>query len=133
MLKINLTNTVKDGDDSRSLIQTYLYILNVINPKKDKILTEGEVNILTEFILLPEKYYYQRFSKYGKALVLKNLKESHQWELRVANLNTKIYELIDKEYLWRDEDGVIYIKKWILDLTEKLLKDKEMLLTFHAN
>ncbi len=63
------------ADDKRTLIRTYLELLNIVNPNPDNKLTEGEVKLLTEFILLPEKYSYQRFSRYAKPLILKTLKE----------------------------------------------------------
>lgn len=86
-------------DDSRSLILTYFKILNVINPKASTILTDNEIRVLTEFTLLPEKYSYQRFSKYAKPVIIQSLKLQYNWTLTPANLNTKIYDLIGKEYL----------------------------------
>jgi len=70
MVNINIPS-----NDTRTLIKTYLKILNVVNPNDANILTEGEIKILTEFIILPDKYSYQRFSRYAKPLVLKNLHE----------------------------------------------------------
>ena len=110
-------------------MHTYFRILNAVNPDENSQLTEAEIKLLTEFILLPEKYSYQRFSRYAKPIVLESLKVLYDWKLTSVNLNSKIYELINKKFLWRDIDGVIYIKKWILESTNKLLKDRQILIS----
>lgn len=94
MININIPS-----DDKRSVISAYLEILNVVNPVPTSKLTEGEIKILSEFLLLPEKYSYQRFSRYAKPQVLANLKKFYTWDLTKLNLNSKIYELIDKGYI----------------------------------
>ena len=70
MININIPT-----DDTRTLIRVYLEILNIINPNPNNKLTDGEIKLLTEFLLLPEKFSYQRFSRYAKPVVVKNLKE----------------------------------------------------------
>ena len=118
------------ADDKRTLIRTYLELLNIVNPNPDNKLTEGEVKLLTEFILLPEKYSYQRFSRYAKPLILKTLKEVWDWELSPINLNSKIYELVNKGYIWRDEDGVLYIKEYLIK-SAKLLDSRKITIEFN--
>lgn len=60
-------------DDSRALTTLLLRILNTINPDTSKVLTQKEIKTLTEFLLLPERYKYQRFSRYAKPVVSKSL------------------------------------------------------------
>lgn len=140
MVLINLNkyhSTNNDNNDAslpenqytRAMMHTYFRILNAVNPDENSQLTEAEIKLLTEFILLPEKYSYQRFSRYAKPIVLESLKVLYDWKLTSVNLNSKIYELINKKFLWRDIDGVIYIKKWILESTNKLLKDRQILIS----
>jgi len=119
MVNINIPS-----NDTRTLIKTYLKILNVVNPNDANILTEGEIKILTEFIILPDKYSYQRFSRYAKPLVLKNLHEFQGWKVTPVNLNSKIYELLNKGYLWRDEDGVLYLKEFLIQGAKNLADSK---------
>jgi len=94
MININIPT-----NDKRTLIRVYLEILNIVNPVPENKLTEKEIKLLTEFILLPPKYSYQRFSRYAKPQVLKSLKELWDWDLTSLNLNTKIYELLNKGYI----------------------------------
>lgn len=125
MITINLPK-----DDTRSLIAAYLEILNIVNSQSHTKLTDGEIKLLVEFLLLPEKYSYQRFSRYAKPTILKALKEVHDWELSTVNLNSKIYELVGKGYIWRDTDGVLYLKDFLIKSTKKLLEDKKILIKF---
>lgn len=128
MITINLPR-----NDQRSLISTYLDILNIVNPEVNNKLTEGEVKLLTEFLILPEKYSYQRFSRYAKPVVLKNLEELYGWKLSGVNLNSKIYELVSKGYIWRDVDGVLYVKEFLLKSISKLLEDNKIVINLNDN
>ena len=127
MININIPT-----DDTRTLIRVYLEILNIINPNPNNKLTDGEIKLLTEFLLLPEKFSYQRFSRYAKPVVVKNLKEYWGWDLSPINLNSKIYGLLDKEFIWRDEDGVLYIKDYLLK-SVKLLESNKITIEFNAS
>lgn len=121
------------GDDTRSLICKFLDILGTVNPIKSNVLTEKEVLLLTEFLLLPEKYSYQRFSKYAKNHIIQNLKDKYDWNLDKINLNSKIYGFIDKGYVWRDIDGVLYLKEYLIKSVKEFLESKKILITFNAS
>lgn len=127
MININIPT-----DGKRSMISAYLEILNIVNPNPTSKLTEGEIRILIEFLLLPEKYSFQRFSRYAKPEVLENLKKYYTWDLTKLNLNSKIYELIDKGYIWRDTDGVLYIKEYLIN-SIKNLEDRKIMINFNVN
>jgi hypothetical protein len=89
-------------------------ILNAASLTPDTRLTDTEINVLIEFLLLPDdKFHYQRFSTLARTKVIQNAKTHHQWELSRENVNNKIYSMVDKNYLRRDEDSVIYIAKHI--------------------
>jgi len=118
--------------DPREALRIYLEILNIINPDTNTKLTEGEIKLLIEFILLPEKYSYQRFSRYAKPQVLKALEDVYAWKLTPINLNTKIYELVNKNYIWRDDDGVLYLKEYLIDSAKKLAVTPEIKIKLSA-
>lgn len=109
--------------DERHLLKVYFQLLNVAQPDSSKALSEGEIRILSEFILLPEKFKYQRFGRIAKKKVIESLKEYYDWTISSLNINNRIYSMIDKEYLWRDEDSVIYVSKSILQGAQKLLAE----------
>jgi hypothetical protein len=85
--------------DEKHLLKIYFNLLNVAQPDTTKTLSEGEIKILSEFILLPEKYKYQRFGKIAKKKVLQTLSEEYNWTISALNLNNRIYSMIDKGYL----------------------------------
>ena len=120
-------------DMDRALVITYLKVLNALNTNVSSLLTANETIILTEFLLLPSKYRYYRFSKHAKPKVVEALREKHGMEkMGVLNLNNYISALVKKGYIWRDEDGVKYIKKAILLGVKEVLDSKSLNLVFDA-
>lgn len=107
----------------RVSLYKYFELLNVAQPNPDKRLTEAEIHLLTEFILLPQdKFAYQRFSKVAKRKVMSSLITNLNWKLTQVNLNNKLYSMVEKGYLRRDTDGVIYISEAILTGAQSLLE-----------
>lgn len=80
-------------------------------------LTDTEVLILKTFLSLPPKYRYHRFSSAGRKAAIKSLQEKNI-KLSSANLNNRLYSLIDKKYLRRDEDNVIYVSDFLEKITD---------------
>lgn len=121
----------------RESISKFLAALNVVNPNPDNHLSETEIMVLTEFLLLPSyKFKYQRFGRLARAKVKDNLLEHQNYEISKVNLNNKIYSLIDKGVLWRDTDKVIYVKEYLEKaVSENMLKaieeNKHFNLTFN--
>lgn len=110
--------------------------MNVVMSSEDNILTDTEMMVLGEFLLLPEKYKYQRFSKAGKSKVVDNCKKYLGWETTKVNLNNKIYGLISKGYVRRDADHVLYIVKPLEQAANYLINhlDKaKIVITFEDN
>lgn len=108
----------------RDLLIKLLEILNYLNPKAD--LTLAEITMLVEFILLPShKFKYQRFSTLAKKRVQESLIKHYNWKVSRENLNNKIYSLIEKNVIWRDEDGVLYLSSIFLASAEKALENFE--------
>jgi hypothetical protein len=67
------------------------------------------------FTLLPkEKFQYQRFSTLAKDTLIRTYDPS----LTKININNKIYSLLDKKFLKRDEDKVIYLPSHLLSALE---------------
>lgn len=97
----------------RESISKFFHFINAAQLDLSKILTDTEIQVLVEFIILPEKFTYQRFSTLAKRKVREILKEEFNWILTKENLNNKIYAMIEKNILSRDEDGVIHLVKHI--------------------
>lgn len=111
----------------------FFSITNALSSPSSRV-TDSEIAMLVEFILLPEeKFRYQRFSTLAKSKVM-TAANSKGWNLSKVNINNKIYNLIDKGYLKRDEDGVVYVSKSVLSAIASFkVKDSfEIKLQFNA-
>lgn len=105
----------------RESLSKFFHFVNAAQLDSSKLLTETEIQVLIEFILLPEKFKYQRFSTLAKRKVRELLKNNFNWVLSKENLNNKIYAMIDKNILSRDEDGVIHLVKHLRVPIESLI------------
>lgn len=97
----------------KSLEQFLDYYLSLISTLISTRLTNIELTVLKEFILLPPKYQYAPFSSPAKRKVLSSLKEKGI-DFSLSNLNNRIYSLIDKGFIRRDEDSVLYLSSHII-------------------
>ena len=99
---INYKNlSIKDA------LSEYFRILNTAQPVPSKRLAKSEIQTLVEFLLLPEKFENKRFGSLAKTKVLEALADQGT-KITRANLNNKIYSILEKGYLRRDIDSVIY-------------------------
>lgn len=117
----------------KKFLSQYFKILNTAQPSKSKRLTASESDVLVEFMMLPSKFENKRFGTLAKSKVIETLgKEGYK--LTRANLNNKIYSLLDKGYLWKDTDSVIYPKEYILhgtkEISESVTNGKNFDITF---
>lgn len=110
--------------DERQFLQKYLNLYNLLVPESQHLLP-SEIDLVTEFALLPEtKFAYQRFSSLAKDKVIES--SAHlDWKLTKLNINNKLYALLDKKFLYRDEDKVIYLPKHLLT-SLKLFREKNI-------
>lgn len=104
----------------REIFRRFFRILNAAQPDPKNYLTDAEINLLAEFASLPPKYEFHRFSHIAKKKVQERLKEEAGWKVSMPSINAKIYSLIEKDILWRDEDSVIYFKKYLKQLIKTI-------------
>lgn len=117
-MHVNYKNITK-----KEAIETYLKVLNAIQPDVNKVMADTEIKVLAEFLVLPRKFEYFRFSTKGKQRVSKALAESG-YRVSRATLNGKLYSLERKGILSKDEDGVVYLAKHISEVIKKI-RDKD--------
>lgn len=121
-----------DKLDEETFLDKLLDVINLLSPE-DNRMSPLEKKVLTLFILLPEeRFKYQRFSTLAKSKVLK-LAEERNWKLSHINLNNKIYGLVQKGFLRRDEDKVIYIPEYILKAHKEFIKNKTYEVNINLN
>ena len=116
--------------------EKYLYkmfeIIDCMQLNPNNTTSPAEKELMIQFLTLPEKYKYFMFSAPSKKEVMKRIAEKQGGKIPSSQtINNKIYSLIDKGLLWRDEDKVIYFKPYIRKAAEKLKEaisneDKDM-------
>lgn len=112
---------------AKEIYRRVFCLLNSFQDNKDMLLTEGEIDILVEFMMLPrKKFEYQPFSTLAKNKVIAKMQEEKDWYISRENMNNKIYALVHKGYLWRDEDRVLYLKPHIKKLIDQIRKDLDI-------
>lgn len=88
------------------------------NPKRK--LTESEIYTLITLALLPERFRYNRFSALAKNKARESYKLFFGINVSIPNFSNKIYSLVDKGYIARDEDGIMFINEKIMHLVSLL-------------
>lgn len=88
-----------------------------------------QLEVLKVTLLLPDKFRYRLFT-YGTKKYVASL-----FPMSVSNLNNRIYELLEKGYLIRDTDKVIYVSPSILKAVEQFKTNRclTLSLTFEGN
>lgn len=110
--------------DERAFLTKYLELTNILLPE-DQRLIPSEIDLVIEFALLPEdKFAYQRFGSLAKDKVIESAAQRN-WSLSKLNINNKLYALLDKQFLRRDEDKVIYMPKHLLAALKQFQKEKK--------
>lgn len=91
-------------------------IVNTFSPETRKI-TTAEAHLLSHFLLLPSKFEHKRFGSVAKKTV------SASTGFTVLNINNKLGSLLEKGYLYRDTDGVLYPRKTLFQSVSQFLKN----------
>jgi len=126
--------TIKYPIESEAqFLRKYLEFANLLLPDEQK-LVPSEMDLMIEFALLPDKFQYQRFGSLAKNKVIESTAQ-RGWKLSKLNINNKLYALIDKHFLHRDEDKVIYMPKHFLHALKSFRENKslEVKVMFNGN
>jgi hypothetical protein len=126
-MKINID---KRNFSEKEIYSKILEFLSTLNPDPDKRLQDTEVKLLVEFLTLPEKYKYYRFATPSRTRVQKNA-AADGWVISRTNLNNKLYKILEKGYLVRDEDSVIYLDPSVRSILDKLANKEEVSITLN--
>ena len=104
--------------------EVLLSFLSSLRPHKQR-LSNTETIYLAEFINLAPKYRSQMFSTLSKRKVIVSLK-SKGLTASTSNINVKLYTLIKKGYLKRDEDSVIVLLPSLTRLLDTFKQDNKL-------
>lgn len=118
------------GISRKEFLYKFFELWNLIQGKQYK-LTEKEVLLLVEFMLLDEKYKYFRFNTKAKKIVRENLKNQINWIVSDQNLSQLLAALEKKGVIKKDEDGVRYILPNLENLIDPNNKEFKISLRFN--
>ncbi len=108
----------------KDFLYKYLDIINILLPQEQQLIP-SEIELVIEFAILPEeKFYYQRFGALARSKVIEAFKEKGKVFTKVS-INNKLYSLLDKKFLIRDEDSIIYLPKHLLNTLSTFRKEKK--------
>jgi len=112
-MTVNFKNNSK-----KEVLRKYLNIVGLLNKHK---LSPTEVEVLINFLLLPEKFKDKRFGPLAKKKILPIMTN-----LSRKNLDRAIRSIYNKGFLRDDEDGVRYPRVFIsktVELLDKAIKE----------
>ena len=110
------------AESEAQFLSKYLEFYNLLVLPEQR-LNPSEIDLIIEFALLPPKFEYQRFGSLAKTKVIEST-AARNWHLTKLNINNKLYALLDKKYLKRDIDKVIYLPKHIQQALSSFRKEK---------
>ncbi len=105
------------GISRREFITRFFDLWNILQKEEYRLRTK-EIAILAEFLLLPDKFKYSRFSTQARKYVLRTVNESG-WNLSQQGLAQLIKSLTDKGIVKLDIDGVKSITSKLDILADK--------------
>lgn len=91
------------GISRKEFLLRFFELYNVLQ-KDEKKLTDSEARLLTEILLLPEKYKYSRLSTSARRVLLDTVRETG-WKLSYQGLTQLVRALTEKGVLIEDADG----------------------------
>ncbi len=110
-------NDIEQSDFYRKFFELY----NVLQTNPKNKLRDREIDIISEMIILHDKYKFKLFKLEGKYELIKRINERHGVILTITNVNTQMSELKKKGVIIEQEDRMRYINPSIL----KYLNTKE--------
>lgn len=117
-----------DNLSEKEFLEKFLAMVNFLT-EQEKNISPAEIKLLVEFLVLPEEIFkYQRFGSLAKLRVLQSA-EAQGWNLTKININNKLYSLIQKGFLRRDEDGVVYVANYLLRALAEFRKNNKLEIT----
>lgn len=113
-MKIRIVKPLKDQ------LTNIFHLLNYVTPDPKNALTDLEIEVLASLCLLPDKFEHSRFSTIGRKKALEILSTEFQKQLVPTNFNNKVYSILKKGFLVRDEDNIIYFKEFVQKILDSI-------------
>ena len=100
-------------------LDIFFKALNLYQPAH-KQLAKKEITLLSLIALLPDKFKYAPFSLPAKKYIRARALELFNWNITAINYNNKLYSLVKKNILVKDEDGVFYFSPTVGQVIENI-------------
>jgi DNA-binding MarR family transcriptional regulator len=118
MITKTYTNLTKED-----FYRLYFNLVNVLQPSKK--LSEKEIDLLTEFLLLEgDKFKHARFAARAKKKVTDTMLSKYDRNISNQYMVMILSNLEKKGYIEKDEDGIKYFNKKHQIVVDKILKEK---------
>lgn len=116
---------INKESDKRAFFLWFIKLLEM-SQVKEKTLTTTERNILVEFMLLPEKYKYDRFSTKARNKVKEIVQTQNNHKYHKTWLGTTLSSITKKGYIYRGVEDSLYLATTL----EKILNLQELEINF---
>lgn len=97
--------------NKKEFFDTFLKLIGTSCSGNQK-LSDSERELLVEFMSLPQKHKYNRFSTLARKIVRANLDKGK------THVNSYLYALEKKRYIQRDEEGIYVLSRMLEEITD---------------
>ena len=110
-----------NDSDIRKNLYKMLELVDCIQPSQVNKTTDKEKQLLIEFLLLdPKQFGIYRFSRRAREQVITQAMEDTGWKLTKRNISNKVFAALEKGLLYKESDGEIYFKTWLLKVASDI-------------
>lgn len=97
--------------DRKTQVSKYIRVISILRGDE---LTEKEIEVLTDLILIPEKYKYARLGKVGIQYL------ADKYKTTPTAVGIHIRNLKAKQYIYGADDGKNYVNRHFLNLPDPI-------------
>ena len=87
-----------------------------------KQLTEAEIYVYSEFLLLPQKFKFSTFNSAARKRVTASYNSIYDKSVRSKTITSYINKFVEKRFIIRDEDDVLQVPVKFRSLVDYLLE-----------
>lgn len=104
----------------KALYRLFKIINSTIAPTKQ--LTEAEIKVYSEFLLLPQKFKFATFNSIARKKVAQNYNKFHDRDVQPKTISSYVIQFVEKRFITRDEDGVNQVPPKFRKLVDYLIQ-----------
>lgn len=109
----------KNLTQRKALYRLFKIINSTIAPNKQ--LTEAEIQIYSEFLLLPQKFKFSTFTPLARKKVATNYNTNYDKSIKPKTVSSYVLKFVEKRFINKDEDGMYQVPDKFRNLVNHLL------------